>query len=654
MSSIPSSLTRTSLGLTSASLQGHLHQSNLALLRVQTELSTGLKVNKPSDAPQSVTAISLLRAQLERFTQRQANLNRAEGAINVTDQALADASDLVLQAQTIASSQIGIASSAAERASQAEIIDAMISSMHDIASRQYDNIFLFSGSSSNRNPFEAALGGFRYAGSTTNLASDLGAFLPLQINSNGAEALGALSSRVKGNVDLNPLLTGDTRLSDVHGARDLGISLGVIEITISDGATTSLVKVDLAGSSLVSDVRDRINAAINSQAPGAATLEISGGSLQLVNASATQTVSINEIGTGIVAADLGIRLTAAPGATATGGDLDPKLTDLTRLADLGATVDWASGLVISNGSSGPRTIDLSGAQTIQDLANLIHGENIGVRVSINAAATGLDFINEVSGARLSVGENGGTTATDLGVRTLSGSTLLADFNNGLGVRILPDKPDLRVTLHDGRTFDVTLTGSVTVQDVINRVNAAAAGAGVAATDFSASLTTTGNGLRLADNTAGAGSFGVQSIAANGALAAADLGIAQNVGAAGVITGQDLSTVQVESVFTHLIELRDALRQNDDRRITLAAEKLSEDSDRLATVRASAGVRARRVEELRRRVEDRQVHTTKLLSNLRDTDYAQAISQFGQLQQQLQASLLAAQQVSNLSLMDYLR
>ncbi len=654
MSSIPSSLTRTSLGLTSASLQGHLHQSNLALLRVQEELATGLKVNKPSDAPQSVTAINLLRAQLERFTQRQSNLSRAEGAINVTDQALADASDLVLQAQTIASSQIGIASSQAERASQAEIIDSMISSMNDIASRQYDNIFLFSGSSSVRSPFEAALGGFRYAGATTNLASDLGAFLPLQINSNGAEALGALSSRIKGAVDLNPLLTDATRLTDLHGARDLGIALVVIEVTITDGATTTVAKVDLTNSTLVSDVRDRINAAIASQSPGAATVEISGGSLQLVNASATQTVSITEIGTGIVAADLGLRLTAAPGATATGGDLDPRMTELTRLTDLGATVDWASGLVISNGSSGPRTIDLSGAQTIQDLQNIIHGENIGVRVSINDAATGVDFINEVSGARLSVGENGGTTATDLGVRTFSGGTLLSEFNNGLGVRVLPDKADLRVTLHDGRAFDVTLTGSVTVQDVIDKMNAAAALAGVAATDFSATLTATGNGLSLADNTAGATSFSVQNIAANGALAATDLGIAQSAGASGVITGQDVTTVQVDSVFSHLIELRDALRQNDDRRITLAAQKLSDDSDRLATVRASAGVRARRVEELRRRVEDRQVHTTKLLSGLRDTDYAQAISQFGQLQQQLQASLLSAQQVSSLSLMDYLR
>ena len=93
-------------------LLGHLRQTNVALLRVQTELATGLKVNQPSDAPQSVSVIQLLRGELERSEQRKANLQRAGNTVDVADQALADVSEILLQAQGIAASQIGVGASA--------------------------------------------------------------------------------------------------------------------------------------------------------------------------------------------------------------------------------------------------------------------------------------------------------------------------------------------------------------------------------------------------------------------------------------------------------------------------------------------------------------------------------------------------------------
>ena len=71
--------------------------------------------------------------------------------------------------------------------------------------------------------------------------------------------------------------------------------------------------------------------------------------------------------------------------------------------------------------------------TIEDLLNAINGSGADVLASINAAGTGIDVRSRLSGAEFSIGENGGTTATQLGIRTLTESTALAALNHGAGV-----------------------------------------------------------------------------------------------------------------------------------------------------------------------------------------------------------------------------
>ena len=124
---------------------------------------------------------------------------------------------------------------------------------------------------------------------------------------------------------------------------------------------------------------------------------------------------------------------------------------------------------------------VSAATTVQELINTVNGSGLGVRMEINASRTGLNLVNEVSGTQLSIGENaGGTTATDLGLRSFAGDTDLADFNYGTGVRVSAGVVDFRVELHDGTQIDVNLDGATTVQDVLDAINAAAGASGLTA------------------------------------------------------------------------------------------------------------------------------------------------------------------------------
>src|SRR5690606_28334208 len=110
---------------------------------------------------------------------------------------------------------------------------------------------------------------------------------------------------------------------------------------------------------------------------------------------------------------------------------------------------------------------------------------VGVLARVNAAGTGLDFLNTIQGSTLTIAEEGGQTATQLGVRSFGPDSPLSELNFGKGVRTRdsslagPDAAaDLLITRRDGSSFTVDLDGALTVQDVLDRINAADGGGGV--------------------------------------------------------------------------------------------------------------------------------------------------------------------------------
>src|SRR5690606_5548338 len=116
---------------------------------------------------------------------------------------------------------------------------------------------------------------------------------------NGAEVWGALSTRIESSTDNTPALTPGTRLADLAGAQGKGVQKGVIKI--SDGTTAA--NVDLTRADTMQDV---VNA-INNAGIGAVTASLTTDGIQ-ISGAATDNITVNEIGGGATAADLGIRM----------------------------------------------------------------------------------------------------------------------------------------------------------------------------------------------------------------------------------------------------------------------------------------------------------------------------------------------------------
>ena len=659
MSAIPANLARVPNLLASRIALGGIQGTNRELLLLQVRLASGKEFSRPSENAIGASTVTVLEDAIERRDQRIRNLSQADATLGALDAALADVADILQEAKGIGLSQIGVGSDEATRRNQATVIDSMLGSLTSIANRDLRGIHVFGGDAHATAPFSGLLGGLRYTGTGLGMRADLGLASDIRVTMSGEQAFGALSGRVKGDRDLDPSLTLSTRLSSLAGANGNGVRAGSIEVEVNGTVST----VDLSDADSVGDVVNRISAAIQATDPGASVaIDPASGDRIAITPSAATTVIIRDSNSTTTAGDLGLSGTYPGGATTTGLDLNPRITELTRLDSLSGMTLPLGEIVIRNGGQA-RRFDLSTYTTVQDFQNAVVASGIGVRVEIAEDGTRLNVRNELSGATMSVEELGGTTATELGIRSFAGSTLLSDFNEGRGVRQadgaidpitgLPDPAadrDLRITLTDGRAFEVEFEGDLTVQDALDSINAAAAAAGIAPAEFTAALASAGNGIELSDATTGTTTL-VEDI--NNSSAATDLGIAGSTSTA-TLSGTDRATVAVDSVFSHLMALRDALLANDERGIEFATERLEADLGRATEARADVGVRSRRLAEATAREEELGIQDMALRSSIQDLDFTAAATRFASLQQQLEAGLAGASRAVNLSLLDFLR
>src|SRR5688572_28330679 len=257
MAILPTSLARVSNLLRTQTAASQIARTQRRLLQTQNELSTGRRLNSASDDPGDAAIVQQLQKTLEQRQAFATNLNRAKSHLGAVDSTLGDLSDLLQQAQEIASANVGSDVTPDQRAGAAAIVEALYGEALTLANRQFEGVFFFGGDRSTHAPFVSEAGGVKFVGSQRALqnAFDEATDLPFMVN--GADVFGALSTRVQGRVDLSPSITTQTRLADLKGATGDGVQPGTV--VLSNGAATAAI--DLRGADTVGDVIDAINAA---------------------------------------------------------------------------------------------------------------------------------------------------------------------------------------------------------------------------------------------------------------------------------------------------------------------------------------------------------------------------------------------------------
>jgi flagellin-like hook-associated protein FlgL len=757
-------------------LSMQIQNDQLALFQLQNQISTGRRLQLPSDdAPAALRAINLQRL-LDRKSQIKSNIQSSNLFLSSADGRLQSVSDdlITLRGEIVGATGTVLPESSRQGALQT--LDRVLQNLVDAGNTKVQDRYLFAGSRSASQPYDYNGEYVEYSGNEGVLRSYVDLERLFGTNLPGNDVFGGLSTAVQGSVDLDPQLSASTLVSTIN--RGVGLSRNpAISISITTAASTVTSVVDLSKAVTLGDIA-RV---IEDGAPTGTEIVADVTGTGLVLSTTSGTITISEVAEGHAAHDLGIFSAAgAPLSDTIAGDtLDPAVLKTTRLEDLlgtraqgrissvnmnndivitaaqngaelndvrvvfvgggvagsevatyddsnpnnktltvqvqdgfstasqvaaaiaaeghftaaldyhdassaaqsgtnpvevkdfgqltsggsGQVLDSVSGLVVTNGTNSA-TIDTSNAETVEDLLNLINRAGLGVLAEINAGRDGINLRSRLSGADLTIGENGGTTATQLGIRTYTASAKLSDFNRGVGVPTANDPADndLLITARDGTQLAINLSAAETVQDVIDAINNNAAN-NTGTTKVVAQLAPTGNGIQLVDQSSITTSdFIVQ--AAEGSQAAEFLGFVADgqtqvstttpdAGGNFVLQSTDRHTVETDSVFNTLLRLKTALEQNNTTDIGDSLDRLDTDLDRLNFARAEIGSRIQNLETIDSRWTDEDIQLRSSLSKDMDVDLVQAISDMTARQYAFQASLQTAANLLQLSLLDFI-
>ncbi len=649
----PIATNRVTMLMQSSLMMSSINSTSTELMDVQAQLSSGLKILRPSDDPSGATVVMSLDSQLERQNSYLGNIQFVGNYLDTVDSSLQEATDLVNEAYNLALTSVGDTVSDSARQANAIMIDAIVDQLVNVSNQTNYGTYIFGGQNATEQPFSNETGGIMYTGNTdqkmTKVNDDNLTYFSVQ----GDEVFGSLSSEVVGITDLDPSVTGDTLLADLNGTLERGIRKGSIGITIG----TDYYVVDLKEAVTVNDVINMIS----DQTSGLVTAAVKAApadGLELTSTTPLADLNVKDIGSGTVAKDLGINtngtaiVATAAGAVLSGDDINPKITTQTLVTSLngGAGIDLSSGIIIKNSlMADVNPIAFDSCETVGDMLNLINRANIGARAEINEYGDGINIINQLSGSQMSIAENGGTTAEDLGIRSFTGTSLISAFNNGEGVNV--EDGEIEITAANGAVYNVGLDGAATVQDVLDKINAVTGGVVVA------SLPATGNGFVLTDNSGGAGNMTVTTSSTNNYDVAYQLGIStarEDITVTGnVLNGADVNTVQPDGIFSHLLALRDALLKNDNAAITSIGEQIASDRDQIINVNGIVGSMGKSIEQRETYMQDNILATKTLRSDIRDVDYTDAITRYYSLYTALEASYSASSSQNQMSLLDYL-
>jgi flagellar hook-associated protein 3 FlgL len=125
--------------------------------RAQRELTSGLKINTISDAPDQIGSLWQTRWELDSAKQVDANLGRVKAEADSAETALSSAVTLVERAQTLSAQGATGTATAQGRIQMADEIGAILQRLVGVANTNVEGRYIFSGNSDQQPPYTVDL-----------------------------------------------------------------------------------------------------------------------------------------------------------------------------------------------------------------------------------------------------------------------------------------------------------------------------------------------------------------------------------------------------------------------------------------------------------------------------------------------------------------
>jgi len=130
-----------------------INESKARLGELQTILSTGKKVNKPSDDPLRISSMFNFEKELEEIDQYLKNTETATTWIDLTCQTLTQVSEILNSARVIALRESNATATSQSRAASAQEVRNLRTQLLNLANTSFGGRYLFSGTRTLTQPF---------------------------------------------------------------------------------------------------------------------------------------------------------------------------------------------------------------------------------------------------------------------------------------------------------------------------------------------------------------------------------------------------------------------------------------------------------------------------------------------------------------------
>ena len=138
-----------------------------ALAGTQQQLSTGLKVQNAADNPTGMTTVNQLNTEISASTQYVTNSNTAQTNLQLEEQAMSDATNVMQNVNTLAVEANNAALTAAQRGNIATELQQDLNQLVSIGNRtDSSGAYLFGGIANASAPFSQSNNNVTYNGST--------------------------------------------------------------------------------------------------------------------------------------------------------------------------------------------------------------------------------------------------------------------------------------------------------------------------------------------------------------------------------------------------------------------------------------------------------------------------------------------------------
>ena len=613
---------------------------------LQTSLSSGRRINKPSDDPLGTLRDLDFRSELSKISQFQSNIGEGQNWLNSYDSIVNDVGTLLVDVKELA---VGMANSTADsvrREASADDVQAIFDRIIQLTNTQLSGRMMFSGFRTKTPPFMVSANGVTYQGDTGRLDFEIDNGILETVNLNGADSFLGKVGVLGEDAELNVGLTLDTLLVSLNSGNGVDQAVGTFTVTDHNLNITSTVDISAA-----TTVDDAITAINNQFVLDGIDITVSlgeeGNNLKL---DTTQSGLISTFTSlDVLNNGLGVNLPLGEIRVTDGGGID-EFVDLSAATTVGETITAFNGHMVAAGypavtlsvngagtgfqiddaSGPPLGLSVENASANDDTADLL-----GITGDVGASLVGQDLNPQVL---FEIAETTGSTAADLGILgtfqfdspgqdvnpQLTVDSKLTDMFNRLG----PGN-DRFIMWQGDRSLTVDLTDPtlVTVQDVLDYVNNSSL-------DVTAEINADGTGIKI-DNDDPNRSFLIQDL--DGGRAARKMGLYGSSDMMGT-----------------LLVLMDALRNDDGDSIGRMIRDIDSSVTQALDVRATVGAMSLRFETTATRLSDMELSFTKLLSDVEDADLTTAITDLATLENNYQAALMAAAKIIQPSLLNFLR